>query len=114
MSLIKLYLNTFRYKKYTSASKNEYIYAISNPITKLTKIGITYNLEQRINALSSSSGCNLFFINYNIRYNEIDESAKYVESFLHEVFNEFRIKGEWFNLNDLQVKRLSTFIESLD
>lgn len=93
----------------TELDKSNIVYLFYNPITKLTKIGVTSSYKQRLQHLSSSIGNNLLdilVIQLEIGY---DESGKFLESYLHKFFASKRIKGEWFNLSIrdiVQVKAL--------
>ena len=108
MSLLKIYKSTYPINM--MAQKNEIIYVFFNPITNLTKIGITTNLKERLSNLSNSSGVKLEVINYTQLCVDIDESARYVEFFLHNIFKQYRGVGEWFNFNNKQIKSISNFI----
>lgn len=109
MSILKIYQSTWPIKQ--MAVKNyECIYLIYNPLTQLSKIGITANVNQRVAQLSSSGGCELELINTAEFWAEIDEPAGYVEQFLHSIFKEYRVRGEWFNFNEQQINRVSSFI----
>lgn len=110
MSLKKIY-KAVNWPVTNLANKTEFVYAFYNPITNLTKIGITQDVAQRLNQLSTASGCELEVIN-SIEINaEIDEPAKKVEEFLHSIFKEYRVRGEWFLLNYTQQKIISNFLD---
>ncbi len=115
MKLINnLYNNQpFNIEKDTATKPFEYIYVIYNPISKLTKIGITTNLQQRLSSISTMNGIRIEIICTGTVFAEIDQSAIYIERFLHYTFKEFRMIGEWFNLSDLQHTKIQTFLNTI-
>lgn len=110
MSLIKIY-KAENWPVTNWAKKTEFIYMFYNPITNLTKIGITQDIAQRLNQLSTASGCDLECLNYSEICAEIDDSAKQIEEFLHNKFKTWRIRGEWFLLNTNQKNTIYKFID---
>jgi hypothetical protein len=80
------------------------LYIIYNKKTKLTKIGITENLEKRITRLEHQCGCSLDCIAWvDIKH------ARETEIFLHATFNCYRQHGEWFELDEDSVEFLDSF-----
>lgn len=77
---------------------NKNLYILRNEIGRI-KIGISENVNQRVKALSNSSGMKidiLRIINFNGN----------LEWQLHKHFKNKRYIGEWFNLNDDDIKLL--------
>lgn len=58
------------------------------------KIGFTDNLARRIRQLTNQCGQELVCI-YSIDCAE-EQFARDIEKYLHEAFNDYRLKGEWF------------------
>ena len=82
-----------------STRNQEYVYIIYNPITKLTKIGITTNVNRRINELENNNGVVLVYVFYILLQEAHDEAAVISESFLHVQFKEKRKLGEGCDLS---------------
>jgi hypothetical protein len=76
-----------------------YVYLIYNPDNKRYKIGQTIKYHDRIMNLVNSSGSFLESV-LVIHLDTIDESRYDIESFLHEYFNDKRVVGEWFSLDN--------------
>lgn len=76
-----------------------YVYLVANEITRLCKIGITNNIDNRIGQIRTANGVGidlLVCIELEVGY---DENAKYIENYLHTFFKHKRTFGEWFKLN---------------
>lgn len=98
--LRECYFNDIDYKTVPrTLHEQKYVYVIKNDTTGLSKIGITGNLHERTIAIQAQSGVPLKIVNYILLEGEYDESAKYIEGWLHLFFKEKRKKGEWFLLN---------------
>lgn len=76
-----------------------WVYLIHNPVSKLTKIGITDNPKKRIDKIRTESGIDVWFLFGLCLQEEYDESPMYVESWLHAHFKNKRRIGEWFELS---------------
>jgi len=72
----------------------QHIYVIYNPYTKLTKIGVSSNLEKRLQSLSNACGVKL----YCAFKSKAVENATHIESSLHNRFANHRQMGEWFSI----------------
>lgn len=70
------------------------VYLMFNPLTKLTKIGVSDNVEARKTSLEMASGCRLEII-YTTKHLLCGE--KY-EADAHKALSQYRVLGEWFNL----------------
>ena len=79
----------------------DYLYIVYNRKTKLTKIGITENLERRISQIENGIGGGVEFIAWS-KF----KSAEKTEKFLHSIFQEKRKSGEWFNLDKNEIDYL--------
>jgi len=74
------------------------VYIFFNPITKLSKIGISDNPDRRKRGVETTSGMEvelLLLIDLEFGY---DENRIIVEKLLHRFFAQKRNIGEWFNL----------------
>ena len=69
-------------------------YLIYDDITKKIKIGKSYDAYKREKTLCSDR-CSI----YLVAYCDYD-----IESVLHSMYSEYRVRGEWFNLSTKQVR----------
>lgn len=98
--LVDDYKDKINYPNHLKATEDcIYVYLIRNPLNGLCKIGITNNTKIRISQLENSSGMRLQMLIYIELEPNYDESALYIESYLHNFFNHKRVLGEWFNLS---------------
>jgi hypothetical protein len=85
-------IDTFYYPENTNFITNgKFVYFVEG--NKLIKIGKTWNLKKRMCSLNSASPIELKLIGYC--------ETKYpdnLEQYLHKLFEDYRIRGEWFNL----------------
>lgn len=73
-------------------------YIIKDCNTNLYKIGCSIDPLKREKTLQSEKP--------NIKIIKIFEN--YIEKELHIKYNDFRVRGEWFNLNNIQIKYICT------
>lgn len=98
--LIEEYFKHIEYPKHERCNGiTPYVYLIVNPITKLTKIGVTNNPQVRYMQLVRQNGVALELLIYIKLGEEIDETSHTIESYLHNYFNHKRKFGEWFDLS---------------
>lgn len=71
---------------------SKYVYLLYSE-SGLYKIGISNDVEKRMNTLRTGSGYQLTCLAY---YKTKDKPAT-VERALHKLFDEFRVLGEWFD-----------------
>ena len=81
------------------ANENSYLYLVHNKFTRLTKVGITNNINSRINQLSAQNGVTLDHVIHLECAKGIDANVKWLESFIHSHFDNKRKIGEWFDFN---------------
>jgi hypothetical protein len=81
----------------------QYVYVFYNQSTGLYKIGITNMPRDRKRRLETQSGCFIDTVLLICLQVEYDESAEFVESYLHKHFAEYRHHGEWFRLSIKQL-----------
>ena len=74
-----------------------YVYLIRSD-NGLTKIGVTRDIGTRVSTLNTASPVELRLLFYFAPQN-----AKLAEANLHKRFFRKRVKGEWFNLTDMDV-----------
>lgn len=74
------------------------IYIIQNTFTKSIKIGVSKDVEGRLNSLQTGHEHQLELI-----YAKSVEEALKLESKLHRKFSSKRIRGEWFKVNPEKV-----------
>lgn len=71
-----------------------YIYVIQEEVSKAFKIGISKNPEARLKQLQTGNSSKLSLI-----YTTKAESRFQDELELHKLFEEYKLQGEWFQLN---------------
>ena len=114
-------LKEYEYSKYDKPVEkymNEWIdyesrdilYFIMNPLNFAVKIGITTNFRARYQTLCSATGLNLIKLCHVGMEPHYDESAKIVETHLHNFFYKKRLAGEWFKLTISDLKMIRDFI----
>lgn len=72
-----------------------YIYAVYNPMTKLTKIGITEDLDRRVRQIERGIGGTIKILTWA----DVEFAAE-MEKFIHALLSEYRTIGEWFELDE--------------
>lgn len=70
------------------------VYALYNPITDLTKVGVTDNVAKRQYALELACGCRLKLL-YNSKHLLCGDTY---EAIAHDILSKYRTLGEWFKL----------------
>jgi hypothetical protein len=78
------------------------VYFIKN--SRHTKIGYTSDLEQRLSSLQVGSSEELTLYK---TINVATEHAQQLESHIHSIFTDFHIRGEWYDITNLQIAKLS-------
>ena len=88
----------------------EYVYLIRAGQTDNYKIGITNNIESRLNTLRTSHYEELILISkakYTNRFMSL-----LIEEELHNRYSLYRLRGEWFKLNDKHTEEIIKEFES--
>lgn len=81
-------------------------YLLFNNHTNLYKIGITNSSPfDRANKIATISGCDVNVVFYTTLNN-----PKEFESYLHNIYSEKRIFGEWFHLEEDDICEIYNFI----
>ncbi len=80
------------------SKKSNYVYLIRAG-NGLTKIGISYDIQKRLNMLNTASPVELSLIFFFEPSNAVK-----TEKYLHIKFDKKRVKGEWFNLSDSEIE----------
>ena len=76
-------------------NKKQLVYVLWNPLTKMSKIGITMDLQKRVQQVQCACGCKL-----DICYSShLISKARHYEGVLHDRFADHRTFGEWFDLD---------------
>lgn len=111
---IKKLENDFHHQlKDESTDTKQFVYLFYNPVTKLSKIGITGNTKTRIRSLVNACGIELYYLaalQIEIGY---DESVELIEKLLHHFFKEKRKLGEWFTLNIKDMIQIVRLFDSI-
>jgi len=84
------------YKNNKEKKNIGYVYLIK--CNKYYKIGKTFDINERFNAIKAGIPYRVYLWHYEVVHN-----MHAVESTLHRIYKTKRIKGEWFKLNDLDV-----------
>lgn len=72
---------------------NGYIYLIYDKYFKRYKIGFTKNIKIRIKTIAQQSGTEINLLKYF-------EGNRKVEKKIHNELIQYKLKGEWYNVND--------------
>ena len=91
-----------------------WIYAISSPITGLTKVGITQDLFNRFSQLQCQSGMDLIIETAVQLERGVCEQASDAEKVIHEYYKGLRRNGEWFALTDQDKSELKELFYTVD
>lgn len=105
------------YKKYNNYLKYDdaprYLYIIRCGRSKYYKIGVTNDLEKRLATHQTGCPYELKLICYSKA--DLDDylgkEITYLEGFLHNNYSEFRVRGEWFELNYGHISDIAMFLE---
>jgi len=90
--------------------KKQKIYIILNIDENTHKIGYSKDIEERIKGLEVANSSELKCIHeYPTKYN-----ASMLETFLHRHFKSKHIRGEWFKLNDNDIKSFDSVCEGFE
>ena len=86
--------------------KYKCVYVIQNKCANVLKIGITSDINQRLNTLMAHSGCEMIVL-----YSTIPVSnSELIEKTMHEFFKEYRFYGEWFKCeSNIVVNKLKQY-----
>lgn len=115
MNLIEEYIKKVNYPNHPKADRNKrFVYLFHNELSKQTKIGITDNFHKRYDDLQNASGMNLIQIIIIQLETEIDESANFIENFLHNYFHDKRTIGEWFDLSKKDILDIQKLFNEID
>jgi hypothetical protein len=79
--------------------KRQQVYILKNLMTEYIKIGVTNNIDRRRAQLETASGCDIEVVFLA----PLADNSRCVEHELHEEFKEYRLRGEWFNVDPHKV-----------
>ena len=77
----------------------QFVYVIRNPENDRIKIGVSNNVEKRLHILETGAGTKLDLVYKSI----VCSNAFDIENMVHKHFNEYRIFGEWFQVDTSKV-----------
>ena len=77
----------------------QYVYVIKNNDTCRIKVGVAQNVNKRLSQLQTGSDSELVLVYRSV----ICSNAFDVEKFMHNKFKNNHIRGEWFNVSELDV-----------
>lgn len=97
-------------KLYISLMIKVYLIEAELNDNKLYKIGFTRrNIEERIKELKTGNASNFTIINqYESKW------GTKIEAYLHRLYDQKKINGEWFNLTNDDVKDFYSICEKID
>lgn len=100
-NLIKYFNSKWKYKDSPNTSSSYYgrCYILYNQASKRYKIGISEQIEKRINKITTESGCLIDLVMCILSEGGDYPSASDFESILHSYFKKKRFVGEWFTLD---------------
>ena len=84
---------------------NGYVYLIRCNDTKQTKIGISIDPKSRLKQIAQQRQTDIEMI-----WSSYHENYQKVELSLHNTYADFRLRGEWFDLNHDQITNIKTFL----
>lgn len=87
-----------------TSGKEKYIYIMRNKHNWLYKIGISADPKFREKTLMSSEPSIELLYKW--------EGSEKEERLIHQKFETYRIRGEWFTLNELQLKQIILYFEN--
>lgn len=102
-------LNLYSYKITTETDVANIlnVYLIGCQKEKTMKIGVSYNVEQRLKSLQSSNANKLELLDI------IEQGGYQLESMLHNEFSDLNIQGEWFKWSEEIIKKFETLKNSI-
>ncbi len=77
----------------------QFVYVIRNPENDRIKIGVSNNVEKRLHVLETGAGTKLDLVYKSI----VCSNAFDIENMVHRHFNEYRVFGEWFQIDASKV-----------
>jgi len=97
-------INDFVYEK---KNTDGYVYFIKNGSSgNKVKIGSAINIDNRVNSYQTAFHEKIFILGYIKAENYI-----FLEKDIHRLFSDSRIKGEWFEIDDLDIFTLKELYE---
>jgi len=91
----------------TSLNKN-FIYLLEAKGLNRYKIGIAASIKDRVKRIQTSSPVEIIQLHFVYLFNVFEK-----ERDLHEKFKKYRVIGEWFELNETQLKELINEMDKL-
>lgn len=88
-----------------ATSSDKFIYILKSG--DYYKIGITTNIVRRKRELQTGNPIQLLFV-----CSSFFENAAEFENILHQAFDEYRVKGEWFNFPPEKLEEVIIFLEN--
>ncbi len=84
------------------------VYIIKVQNSKKYKIGFTQNIKKRMKQFSTGNPCNL-----KLLYFVETLDYKSLEKDLHKEFKDCRVKGEWFNFEENDLREVEVFLKNI-
>ena len=87
-----------------------FVYIITaNEYIGIYKIGLTNDIERRLRDMQTGCPYTLFAFRAYYVLNPVA-----VEAMLHSFFHKKRLRGEWFNLNEMDIKYIDDAMDSVN
>ncbi len=82
-------------------TNSSYVYIIKNMDTGNIKIGVSNDVQKRLNTFRTGNDCQLELVYKSV----ICSNSFSIEQSVHEYFKDYRVRGEWFNVDESEVIR---------
>ena len=82
-------------------TNSSYVYIIKNMDTGNIKIGVSNDVQKRLNTFRTGNDCQLELVYKSV----ICSNSFSIESSVHEYFKDYRVRGEWFKVDESEVIR---------
>ena len=82
-------------------TNSSYVYIIKNMDTGNIKIGVSNDVQKRLNTFRTGNDCQLELVYKSV----ICSNSFSIEQSVHEYFKYYRVRGEWFKVNESEVIR---------
>ena len=82
-------------------TNSSYVYIIKNMDTGNIKIGVSNDVQKRLNTFRTGNDCQLELVYKSV----VCSNSFSIESSVHEYFKDYRVRGEWFKVNESEVIR---------
>lgn len=82
-------------------TNSSYVYIIKNMDTGNIKVGVSNDVQKRLNTFRTGNDCQLELVYKSV----VCSNSFSIESSVHEYFKDYRVRGEWFKVDEKEVIR---------